>query len=160
MPAWTKEEDEVLTTAVRLYGVKAWSIVACALRGRTGKQCRERYQHQLLHSKTVKTSAALLATERKFSNTYESTAHMLRQAFSTNSKQLRVDTSTACLSAVDRTLEETFGGDDAPVRCRLLLLQHYRRSRLTAAAAPAAPNLTAPHSSSCPASHRFSAAAH
>eukprot|EP01052_Picozoa_sp_SAG31_P029879 SAG31_NODE_3011_length_4788_cov_5.207080_4_plen_146_part_00 len=59
MPAWTKEEDEVLATAVRLYGVRAWSIVACALRGRSGKQCRERYQHQLLRSSSLKQQKSL-----------------------------------------------------------------------------------------------------
>eukprot|EP01051_Picozoa_sp_SAG22_P021766 SAG22_NODE_4942_length_1124_cov_5.812683_1_plen_224_part_10 len=75
MEAWAKEEDEVLLTAVRLYGVKAWSIVACALRGRTGKQCRERYQHQLLHSQPRCPSPSLLATERRYAAAAPSAHH-------------------------------------------------------------------------------------
>ena len=110
MPTWTKEEDEVLTTAVRLYGVKAWSIVACALRGRTGKQCRERYQHQLLHNKQPKTSAALQATERRFSVAHHGAAS--RQAFSMSGKtQLQVDTSCLLAEDSERTPDDDFSDE-------------------------------------------------
>lgn len=39
---WTKEEDEMIIELVKKYGAKKWSIVASNLKGRIGKQCRER----------------------------------------------------------------------------------------------------------------------
>lgn len=111
MPAWTKEEDEVLTTAVRLYGVKAWSIVACALRGRTGKQCRERYQHQLLSTMSTmqpKASAALHADDRRCSTGYPSRSEVaLHRTLSTTSKsKLQVDTSCLMAESCETTPDE------------------------------------------------------
>ena len=41
--SWSTEEDESLRGAVATHGVKAWSAVSCALPGRTGKACRERW---------------------------------------------------------------------------------------------------------------------
>nr|XP_020448704.1 myb-related protein B [Monopterus albus] len=44
---WTKEEDEKVIELVNLYGNKQWAIVAKHLKGRLGKQCRERWHNHL-----------------------------------------------------------------------------------------------------------------
>ncbi|XP_013856052.1 myb-related protein B, partial [Austrofundulus limnaeus] len=44
---WTKEEDEKVIELVNLYGNKQWAMVARHLKGRLGKQCRERWHNHL-----------------------------------------------------------------------------------------------------------------
>ncbi|KAM8914070.1 v-myb avian myeloblastosis viral oncogene homolog-like 2b [Spinachia spinachia] len=44
---WTKEEDEKVIELVSLYGNKQWAMVAKQLKGRLGKQCRERWHNHL-----------------------------------------------------------------------------------------------------------------
>lgn len=44
---WTRIEDEAVRQAVRHHGLRAWSYVASAVPGRTGKQCRERWYNHL-----------------------------------------------------------------------------------------------------------------
>lgn len=44
---WTKEEDEKVIELVNLYGNKQWALVAKHLKGRLGKQCRERWHNHL-----------------------------------------------------------------------------------------------------------------
>lgn len=44
---WTKEEDEKVIELVRKYGNKQWAVVAKHLKGRLGKQCRERWHNHL-----------------------------------------------------------------------------------------------------------------
>ncbi|KAM6980794.1 v-myb avian myeloblastosis viral oncogene homolog-like 2b [Aplochiton taeniatus] len=44
---WTKEEDERVIDLVKRYGNKQWAIVAKHLKGRLGKQCRERWHNHL-----------------------------------------------------------------------------------------------------------------
>lgn len=44
---WTKEEDAKVIDLVQKYGPKRWSLIAKHLRGRLGKQCRERWHNHL-----------------------------------------------------------------------------------------------------------------
>ncbi|KAI3688707.1 hypothetical protein L2E82_46489 [Cichorium intybus] len=44
---WTREEDRVLKEMVEKYGVRKWSYIAQKLKGRIGKQCRERWHNHL-----------------------------------------------------------------------------------------------------------------
>ncbi|XP_072307802.1 v-myb avian myeloblastosis viral oncogene homolog-like 2b [Eucyclogobius newberryi] len=44
---WTKEEDEKVIDLVNHYGNKNWAAVAKHLKGRLGKQCRERWHNHL-----------------------------------------------------------------------------------------------------------------
>ncbi|KAK9873735.1 hypothetical protein WA026_002092 [Henosepilachna vigintioctopunctata] len=44
---WTKEEDEKVIELVRKYGAKKWTLIARHLKGRIGKQCRERWHNHL-----------------------------------------------------------------------------------------------------------------
>ena len=44
---WTKEEDNIVIELVHKYGPKRWSLIAKHLRGRLGKQCRERWHNHL-----------------------------------------------------------------------------------------------------------------
>ena len=53
--AWTKEEDEQVLDLVRKYGPKRWTLIAKHLKGRIGKQCRERW-HNHLNPEIKKTS--------------------------------------------------------------------------------------------------------
>jgi len=52
---WTKEEDEQVMELVRKYGPKRWTLIAKHLKGRIGKQCRERW-HNHLNPEIKKTS--------------------------------------------------------------------------------------------------------
>ncbi|CAG9792410.1 unnamed protein product [Diatraea saccharalis] len=44
---WTKEEDEKVIELVNKYGPKKWTLIAKHLKGRIGKQCRERWHNHL-----------------------------------------------------------------------------------------------------------------
>ncbi|XP_060926336.1 v-myb avian myeloblastosis viral oncogene homolog-like 2b [Limanda limanda] len=44
---WTKEEDDKVIELVNIYGNKQWALVAKHLKGRLGKQCRERWHNHL-----------------------------------------------------------------------------------------------------------------
>ncbi|KAK6123477.1 hypothetical protein DH2020_042783 [Rehmannia glutinosa] len=44
---WTIEEDRILIHLVEKYGVRKWSRIAEMLKGRIGKQCRERWHNHL-----------------------------------------------------------------------------------------------------------------
>ncbi|XP_051281032.1 v-myb avian myeloblastosis viral oncogene homolog-like 2a isoform X1 [Dicentrarchus labrax] len=44
---WSKEEDEKIVELVGRYGTKHWSLIAKHLKGRMGKQCRERWHNHL-----------------------------------------------------------------------------------------------------------------
>ncbi|XP_076598133.1 v-myb avian myeloblastosis viral oncogene homolog-like 2a isoform X1 [Chaetodon auriga] len=44
---WSKEEDEKIIELVKRYGTKHWSLIARHLKGRMGKQCRERWHNHL-----------------------------------------------------------------------------------------------------------------
>ncbi|RWS25877.1 myb protein-like isoform X4, partial [Leptotrombidium deliense] len=44
---WTKEEDDKVIELVRKYGPKKWTLIAKHLKGRIGKQCRERWHNHL-----------------------------------------------------------------------------------------------------------------
>uniref|UniRef100_A0A8C4RBG5 V-myb avian myeloblastosis viral oncogene homolog n=1 Tax=Eptatretus burgeri TaxID=7764 RepID=A0A8C4RBG5_EPTBU len=52
---WTKEEDQKVVELVHKYGPKRWSLIAKHLKGRIGKQCRERW-HNHLNPEVKKTS--------------------------------------------------------------------------------------------------------
>jgi len=41
---WTDEEDRKVIELVRDYGARQWSLIAKELKGRVGKQCRERFE--------------------------------------------------------------------------------------------------------------------
>ena len=45
--SWTTEEDETIIKFVEANGQKDWAKLALLLKGRTGKQCRERYRNHL-----------------------------------------------------------------------------------------------------------------
>lgn len=45
--SWTREEDEIIINYVQNHGDKDWAKLALLLRGRTGKQCRERFKNHL-----------------------------------------------------------------------------------------------------------------
>ncbi|XP_032275629.1 myb-related protein B isoform X8 [Halichoerus grypus] len=44
---WTKEEDQKVIELVKKYGTKQWTLIAKHLKGRLGKQCRERWHNHL-----------------------------------------------------------------------------------------------------------------
>ncbi|XP_043946073.1 myb-related protein B isoform X2 [Protopterus annectens] len=44
---WTKEEDKMVIELVKKYGTKQWTLIAKHLKGRLGKQCRERWHNHL-----------------------------------------------------------------------------------------------------------------
>ncbi|CAH1785255.1 unnamed protein product [Owenia fusiformis] len=44
---WTKEEDDKVLQLVQKFGPKRWTLISKHLKGRTGKQCRERWHNHL-----------------------------------------------------------------------------------------------------------------
>ncbi|KAG5682732.1 hypothetical protein PVAND_012065 [Polypedilum vanderplanki] len=52
---WTKEEDDKVIELVERYGPKKWTLIARHLKGRIGKQCRERWHNHL--NPSIKKSA-------------------------------------------------------------------------------------------------------
>mmetsp|Transcript_22007 Transcript_22007/g.28096 ORF Transcript_22007/g.28096 Transcript_22007/m.28096 type:complete len:127 (-) Transcript_22007:3-383(-) len=44
---WTTEEDTILEEAIEKYGEKSWTKIASLLKGRVGKQCRDRWCNHL-----------------------------------------------------------------------------------------------------------------
>uniref|UniRef100_A0A3B4UU27 V-myb avian myeloblastosis viral oncogene homolog-like 2a n=1 Tax=Seriola dumerili TaxID=41447 RepID=A0A3B4UU27_SERDU len=44
---WSKEEDEKIIELVGKYGTRHWTLIARHLKGRLGKQCRERWHNHL-----------------------------------------------------------------------------------------------------------------
>jgi hypothetical protein len=44
---WTSEEDALVVKLVKIHGNKKWSFIARQLKGRLGKQCRERWYNHL-----------------------------------------------------------------------------------------------------------------
>ncbi|CAD5125382.1 DgyrCDS13619 [Dimorphilus gyrociliatus] len=44
---WLKEEDEKVIDLVKKYGPKRWTLISRHIKGRTGKQCRERWHNHL-----------------------------------------------------------------------------------------------------------------
>lgn len=44
---WTQEEDATVVRLVKIHGTKKWSQIARQLKGRLGKQCRERWYNHL-----------------------------------------------------------------------------------------------------------------
>ena len=44
---WTKDEDDKVVQLVAQYGPKKWTLIARHLKGRIGKQCRERWHNHL-----------------------------------------------------------------------------------------------------------------
>jgi hypothetical protein len=47
---WTKKEDAILTREVKEMNGRKWNQLCLMLPGRTGKQCRERWNYQLTPS--------------------------------------------------------------------------------------------------------------
>lgn len=44
---FTKEEDETIILAVNTYGSRDWNMISTYVKGRTAKQCRDRYMNYL-----------------------------------------------------------------------------------------------------------------
>ncbi|XP_044150220.1 myb-related protein A isoform X3 [Bufo gargarizans] len=59
---WTREEDQRVIELVHKYGPKRWSLIAKHLKGRIGKQCRERWHNHL--NPEVKKSSWTLDEDR------------------------------------------------------------------------------------------------
>ncbi|XP_073439999.1 myb-related protein A isoform X3 [Dendrobates tinctorius] len=66
---WTKEEDQRVIELVQKYGPKRWSLIAKHLKGRIGKQCRERWHNHL--NPEVKKSSWTLEEDRVIYNAHK-----------------------------------------------------------------------------------------
>ena len=44
---WTPAEDDMLRSLVTQHGIQQWALIASEMKGRNGKQCRERWHNQL-----------------------------------------------------------------------------------------------------------------
>jgi myb proto-oncogene protein len=76
------QEDETVVKLVATYGPKKWTLIARHLKGRIGKQCRERW-HNHLNPGIKKTAwtdeedKVIFNAHRKFGNQWAKIAKML-----------------------------------------------------------------------------------
>jgi hypothetical protein len=79
---WTPDEDNLLTESVHEHGMTNWTLVATAVTGRSGKQCRERWMNQLCpwlnkENWTPQEDVILLQQQRVYGNVWSQVAHFL-----------------------------------------------------------------------------------
>ncbi|OSX74889.1 hypothetical protein BU14_0262s0006 [Porphyra umbilicalis] len=79
---WTAAEDEALRRPVSVYGTTSWSRIAADMGDRNGKQCRERWFHQLnpaifRGSWSPDEDASLLSLQRQHGNAWATIARSL-----------------------------------------------------------------------------------
>eukprot|EP00656_Telonema_subtile_P005390 TRINITY_DN12450_c0_g1_i2.p1 TRINITY_DN12450_c0_g1~~TRINITY_DN12450_c0_g1_i2.p1 ORF type:complete len:281 (+),score=28.89 TRINITY_DN12450_c0_g1_i2:105-947(+) len=80
--AWTKEADTSIIELVAKYGPKHWSLIATHVSGRSGKQCRERWQHHLnphikKESWSKEEDMILISAHRTYGNRWANIAKLL-----------------------------------------------------------------------------------
>lgn len=78
--SWTREEDEIIIDFVSKNGDKDWAKLALLLKGRTGKQCRERFKNHLdpnvaKNSWTEEEDNKLIELHAKFGNSWTKISH-------------------------------------------------------------------------------------
>ncbi|KAJ6922336.1 hypothetical protein NC652_016095 [Populus alba x Populus x berolinensis] len=79
---WTQEEDDKIVELVAKYGPTKWSVIAKALPGRIGKQCRERWHNHLnpdikKDAWTLEEELALMNAHRIYGNKWAEIAKVL-----------------------------------------------------------------------------------
>ncbi|KAF9679919.1 hypothetical protein SADUNF_Sadunf06G0065700 [Salix dunnii] len=79
---WTQEEDDKIIELVAKYGPTKWSVIAKALPGRIGKQCRERWHNHLnpdikKDAWTLEEELALMNAHRIYGNKWAEIAKVL-----------------------------------------------------------------------------------
>jgi hypothetical protein len=79
---WSPQEDEQMRALVAKFGTRRWSVIGGHLKGRNGKQCRERWHNQLdpqinKGPWTRKEEDTLLACHRDFGNKWAEIAKHL-----------------------------------------------------------------------------------
>jgi hypothetical protein len=88
---WTDEEDRQLAESVSQHGIGNWTLVAQLIPGRNGKQCRERWIHQICPSLnkenwTPREDTLLIQQQRIHGNSWAKIAQFLPGRSSNNIK--------------------------------------------------------------------------
>ncbi|TVU46011.1 hypothetical protein EJB05_05524, partial [Eragrostis curvula] len=104
---WTGEEDDILKAMVKQHGNRKWAVVAQALPGRIGKQCRERWTNHLRpgikkSQWTEEDDKALIAAHKMYGNRWSVIARFL-QGRSENAVKNHWNATRRSLKAKHRT---------------------------------------------------------
>ncbi|RLN41406.1 hypothetical protein C2845_PM01G34350 [Panicum miliaceum] len=150
---WTEEEDETLKAMVEVYGERKWAAIARHLRGRIGKQCRERWTNHLRpeidkakNTWTEEDDKALIRAHKVHGNRWSMIARTM-EGRSENSVKNHWNATKRSLKAKRRLKKKKDA--EAPPGQQWSVLEEYIRSLRPddLAAAPPAPSDDSPPSS-------------
>ncbi|EOD36865.1 hypothetical protein EMIHUDRAFT_63005, partial [Emiliania huxleyi CCMP1516] len=79
---WGTIEDSALRDLVRVYGTSSWTMVAASLHGRSGKQCRERWNNHLAETVnkepwSPEEDAKIISLQRMYGNRWAQISRQL-----------------------------------------------------------------------------------
>lgn len=108
---WTKEEDQMVIELVGKYGPKRWSLIAKHLKGRLGKQCRERWHNHL--NPDIKKTAWTEAEDRLLFDLHQKMGNKWAEI----AKYLPGRSDNAIKNHWNSRMKKLYDNDSSMIRC-------------------------------------------